>query len=344
MDLHQLNDIRLDCLRQVGDPHIDQLWKKLDYKQVFKEISECNSNEDLLNNQHFQYFFDNKIQFDSAKVNRAHEFFQQRAGQLFVMLGLSALPYCYAHASGALVLVQSNRLRNDVNNRLLETAQFVVDTCSPGAFLPQNKGFLAIAKVRLIHSIIRYHIHQSGYWDPEKSGIPVNQEDMAGTNLSFSLISIRALRQFGITISNKEAKDYLYLWNLISMWLGVDTMLLPESMREAHWIAKKISDRQVKYSQAGEQLTKHLIAQILRNDKLSQLQGYIGPIITKILGVNYSNAIGLIEPAVVKGEVAIGVVSTLLRTEIMDLDNLQRLLKKESNGEMIALNVPEEFK
>ena len=116
------------------------------------------------------------------------------------LLGLLSLPYCYAAADGARVLDLSERIKNKPEHRLNETADFVWDVMAPNAFKPDGKGFTSILKVRLLHAAIRFYTGKSSKWNAADWGLPVNQEDMAGTNLSFSLLVVRGLRKFGLAV------------------------------------------------------------------------------------------------------------------------------------------------
>ena len=62
--------------------------------------------------------------------------------------------------------------------RVFETASFFTATTMPGALDRDGKGFEAAAKVRLMHSMVRFHLLRSGRWDvahvrhPDPAGRP----------------------------------------------------------------------------------------------------------------------------------------------------------------------------
>ena len=78
--------------------------------------------------------------------------------------------------------------------RVFETASFFTATTLPGALDRHGKGFHAAAKVRLMHSMVRFHLMSSGRWDVATFGIPIPQVDQmpAGTIGTF-LLSARLL-------------------------------------------------------------------------------------------------------------------------------------------------------
>lgn len=195
--------------------------------------------------------------FDSKVRNKALMFYQQKSIYILQLLGLLSLPYCYAAADGAMVLYQTERMYKDVAKRLEETGAFVASLMNAKSFENTGDAKVQLFKVRLMHAAGRFYILK-GNWDLSL-GLPVNQEDMAGTNLSFSLIVVRGLRKMGFTISHQEQMDYIAYWSWIGGALGLDDELLPKDGKQAFDLEKAISDRHFKPSEAGKQLTKSLL-------------------------------------------------------------------------------------
>ena len=80
--------------------------------------------------------------------------------------------------------------------RVFETASFFTATTMPGALHRSGKGFEAAAKVRLMHSMVRYHLLNSGKWDVATYGIPIPQADQMPAGLiGVFLMSARLLRK-----------------------------------------------------------------------------------------------------------------------------------------------------
>ena len=188
---------------------------------------------------------------------QAVRFFKKKEQYILQLLGLLSLPYCYAAADGAKVLFQTERMYKDVAKRLEETALFVAEMMKETAFEPEGAAKIQLFKVRVMHAAARLYL-KKGDWDLN-FGQPVNQEDMAGTNLSFSLIVIRGLRTMGFNISYKEQMSYIKYWSWIGAMLGVNPELLPENGKQAHDLEYSISQRQFKSSVEGMQLTRSLL-------------------------------------------------------------------------------------
>jgi hypothetical protein len=224
----------------------------LNYNAQLVKLPEFLQNEPLLLNAAQLPDWASQTQMQTGAA-----FFTRYASLIMNMLGLLSLPYCYAAADGARVLYFSDRLRNGVGKRLQETGEFVWQVMSPNAFTSEGQGFATILKVRIMHAMARYYTLKSEHWQ-EAWGQSVNQEDMAGTNLSFSLLVIRGLRKLNIAVSYTDQQAFMHLWNVIGCLLGVNKSLLPEDGQQAIALEQAISRRQFRPSEEGRALTRSL--------------------------------------------------------------------------------------
>ena len=233
------------------------------------------------------FFIDNSILpiwANLGKMKKASLFFQKNKENILFTLGTYSLPYCYAAKNGVKVLFLSKRLQTDAKKRLEETANFLINITSKNIFLENiksgiseefsedqqnqqnqqknniSKGVFLCLKVRLLHASIRQFVLNKTVWNTAEWGEPINQEDMAGTNLSFSYIILKGLKKMNIPFTNQEAEDYLHLWNVIGHFLGVEEQFLPDTMKESFWLDKLIAERQFAPSEEGKILTKALLA------------------------------------------------------------------------------------
>jgi hypothetical protein len=164
-----------------------------------------------------------------------------RAGFLGgVVLGTKSLIHGYASPAGNKPLVLTGRLEQQASRRLNETARFVQAVSRPRGMRPGGDGWQIAIRVRLIHAQVRSMILRSGRWRADLWGAPINQHDMAGTSLLFSLSVILGLRSLGVQIAEEEAERYVQLWRLVSHVLGVDPELIPGSMYDATGLADMI--------------------------------------------------------------------------------------------------------
>lgn len=228
-------------------------------------------------------------------------FFNRRGDRYLAMLGFYSLPYCYAFANGAEVLVRSKRILEDSGKRLGETAKFLLDVFKPGAFIDSNQAFLTCAKIRLIHAYSRYFIHHYAHdWKPE-FGQPINQEDLIGTNLAFSLLVVRGMRKIGASVTKEESEHLLAYWKYLGKLLGIQTEFWPETTKEAFVLEQLIRKRHLRNSAAGEKLIQSLLSYFEQNQKETLLKGKSEALVSFLVGKEASQALGIkSEPIFIK--------------------------------------------
>jgi ER-bound oxygenase mpaB/B'/Rubber oxygenase, catalytic domain len=182
-----------------------------------------------------------------------------RAGVLGgAVLGARSLPLGYASPGGNKPLVFSGRLKQQTARRVNETARFVQAVCRPGGMRPFADGWQITVKVRLMHAQVRRMILKSGRWDAGAWGAPINQHDMAGTTLLFSVSIIDGLRHLGMRVDAEEAERYIHLWRWVGRLMGVDYDVLPASETEAMRLAEVIAATMGEPDQDSRELTQAL--------------------------------------------------------------------------------------
>ncbi|AOS63975.1 oxygenase MpaB family protein [Actinoalloteichus hymeniacidonis] len=195
---------------------------------------------------------------DLDRVAGAYEFFVDDGVHVASVLSFGAMVNCYAQPRPSRVLALTHRL-NQPRRRLSETAQFVLDMMGPepfgagGAFIP------TIQKTRLIHAAVRYFILRSGTWDVEADGVPVCQQDLLGALLIFSVQVIDGMRRIGISVTEKEAEDYYYVWRVTGALLGIPADAMPESLAEAQELNATLVEASYGPSAEGVELTRNLL-------------------------------------------------------------------------------------
>jgi hypothetical protein len=181
-----------------------------------------------------------------------------------LLLSYKSLPECYACAKGAEVLHRTARLNEQhgsmetYSRRIAETARFVMLAMSPGGLSAQGKGMVAAQKVRLIHAVIRYYLRQQS-WDSAKYDEPINQEDMAGTLMSFSALILLGMERLGINLEPVEKEAYIHCWRVIGHVVGLHEDMIPENAADAIQQGVSILDHQMARSEQGSALMKALL-------------------------------------------------------------------------------------
>ncbi len=231
--------------------------------------------------------------YDKKKLIRATDFYRENQQNIGLILGLYSLPYCYLGADGAKVLYLSERIKKDTYKRLLETGNFLKAVMNYDNW--QIERIFAIClKVRLLHATIRYFTLHSKQWDLAW-GYPINQEDMLGTNLAFSLVVLRGMEKLGYAVDKSYEEAYLNTWNVIGFLLGVKQEMMPESYLEAVKIDKLIAERQFKQSVEGQELTASLM-QVIRSFAPSEITANLLQSQSRmLLGEKYAKMLGIAE-------------------------------------------------
>lgn len=256
----------LDKSRTMGDPEADELIASLfqngkhpELHAVLQMTNEAlasrNTTDAVTTFLHAQR--KQPDWFDANRILKGQKVFELYAAEIMMLLGALALPFCYAGSPGNKALHRSDKMRQSPGKRLLDTAQFIISVCTPGSF-EHKVAMISINKTRLIHAMARYYVQKKG-WDTAW-GLPINQEDMAGTNLAFSSVIVVGLQQTGFMLTDRQKEDYIYLWRYIGYQLAVEEELLPTTFREAFGLTQIIKHRNFKTSIEGVELTKELLA------------------------------------------------------------------------------------
>ncbi len=203
-------------------------------------------------------------QFDMEKIRRGQAVFAEHGPEMMLSLGTYSLPGAYASNDGAKVLVQTDYLVSFPQRRLLETAQMVIDVMRPGGLDRDGRGFATARKVRLMHAAIRHLIleREDPAWDVERLGIPINQEDLAGTLTTFAYMPLDALEKLGVRLEIEDKDAYVYAWRCVGEIMGIHEALLPNDFAEVESLAYAISAGQIRTeepNEAGRELTRALI-------------------------------------------------------------------------------------
>ncbi len=275
-----LSDRALDCARQVGDPLVDGVVSAYVANTGPKGLAAAMGSlfekkglphDHPLVARYLEALGDVDLG-DPEKIAAGQDFFTLYGPEIFLILGSCALPLALAAGNGVQVIHRSRRMNDQPVRRLYDTAQMIINVMQKGALHPGELGWRTSRKVRLIHALIRGHVTSPAQAPWSASwGTPVNQEDLAGTLLSFSAAVLHGLRRMGAVIKDDEANAYVYTWGAIGRLLGVDEALLATTEQEAMHLASRIGARQIRTTAEGTALAKQLMDAV---ETLFPLPGY----------------------------------------------------------------------
>lgn len=241
---------------------------------------------------------------DKDMIEYGQQFYLSHGLLIGLLLFYKSLPSCYTGAKGAKVLVNTAMLTDDshdlekLSSRLSITGSFIYKTMMPGANQTNGSAISATQKVRLIHAASRYYVIEKNLrsgtpWDSAELGLPINQQDMAGTLMSFSALILEGLEALGDKISDIERECYIHCWNVIGHIFGVDAALIPNNAASANALGHAIISDQQAESVAGKSLAEALMRFC---DKITPAyldKRFHAAMINKLTGSDLSSLLGI---------------------------------------------------
>jgi mpaB/rubber oxygenase-like protein len=295
------SDAFLDSLRVQADPladqvvadHFDQL-EDGDPRQLLRTLVK---GERQGGSAPVQAYLDRPVEeppwLDRTLLAAGQERFARWGSHVFTALYAAALPSAYACCRGVQVLGLTARLVTDTKRRLNETAQFHLDVMEPNGLTEGGRGISDIRHVRLMHAAVRWLIEHDpdAPWDPEW-GVPINQEDMLETLLTFTEIVFEVFDRTGVVYNETDADAYLHTWSYIGFLLGVHPDLLPLTRADTRNLMPEVRRRQFAPSDTGAELMGALLEQGarltppgLRGLPATTVRYYVGDETADLLGV-----------------------------------------------------------
>lgn len=200
-------------------------------------------------------------------LDKGQSVFDEWSLDIVTSLFCASLPFAYAAADGVEVLDRISELakRGTIARRIAETGQMLIDISEPGALRPGGNAYRTVRTVRLLHAAIRAKLTSRSairHWDTAALGVPVNQEDLLGTLLSFTTVVFKSLDRLGIHLSPDERAAYLHLWGLVGTDLGISTAELILDPTQADLLTDRMATRLHAESRAGTHLMRILMAEM----------------------------------------------------------------------------------
>jgi hypothetical protein len=303
----QWTDDFLDSMRQVTDPladdAVDELFKQGEVEDVNSLMLELLRNDQIVPDRlplQIQKYLQQSGKFpdwaETEKINLAEDLFSRHGMLICASLFFSSLPTCYACGKGVQVLHLTARLQTDPQRRIAETGQLILDVMAPGGLSPNGSGVRDVQKVRLMHAairhLIRHHPRWQPLWDPAWSE-PINQEDMAGTLLSFSRLPLNTLAKLGVMVTLEECEAYNHAWNVVGHLMGVRQELLPATSDLAQELGDTIGRRNYSACPEGSAMTAALLEMMQGNMPLKSFKGLPRTMMRYLSGDEVANTIGL---------------------------------------------------
>jgi hypothetical protein len=200
-----------------------------------------------------------------------------------------------------------------------------------------GKGIITLQKVRLIHASIRYFLKHKKYnpkgWDVATYGEPINQEDLAGTLMSFAPVILNGLKNLNVALTKNQREAYLHSWRIIGYLMGIDATLLPQTEEENWELAVKILRHQSCQSEEGEELTFSCITFIntimpgtIFHGVSEYMMWYFFRDMSSATGIDLASTIGVKERKGIK-EFVVLAISKFLSKSISHLEDHSKIIQ-----------------
>lgn len=131
------------------------------------------------------------------------------------------------------VLVRTGEIGGKAPRRIAETALWWMSVTDTDGLERFADGFKNTLRVRITHAQIRAAMKADKQWNYMDWDSPVNQPQMAGTQLLFSLIGLLGMRVMGFRFTSRETDAVIHLWRYVGHLIGVHHDLLPASEDDA---------------------------------------------------------------------------------------------------------------
>jgi len=298
-----VNDTILDAARKRGDSVADDtvaaIFKAGDTTAVAQLLSGLMRDNQAVGG--FPALVRDYLAHTGTVVTRAPEsiaagerVFAEHGPEIMMLLCCYSLPSSYAAKNGVQVLHRTAYLAKRPNRRLFETAQMIVEVMSPGGLGPGGKGVRTAQKVRLMHAAIRHLILADTHtaWPLDLFGVPINQEDLLGTLMTFSWITLDGLDRLGVRLTPHEQQAYLDAWLAVGRLMGIDPDLLPGTVADARAVTALVERRQVTESAEGREMMAALLG-MMQSNMPHAFQAMPGCLIRQFLPPNVATFLGV---------------------------------------------------
>lgn len=232
---------------------------------------------------------------DQAKLDLAVRV-TMRTGLWGIALALPGLALTggYLASKADKPLVGTGDLRRMAPRRLNETATWFIDVTSPDGLDRFAPGFTGTLRVRLMHAMVRAAMARRDDWDFAAWDHPVNQVQLAGTLMLFSLANLAGCQAMGVKFSRRERDAVFHFWRYVGLLMGVHPELIPATEDDTWRLFWLEADTEFLPDQDSYRLAQALHAGPPDEDPLTALaRTYLSSYSRLVLGRSHADQLGL---------------------------------------------------
>jgi hypothetical protein len=205
------------------------------------------------------------VWLDDDLLRRGQAVFDDWSLDLTTALFCASLPHAYASGRGAAVLASASELYDPrrVTKRVTLTGQMLLDITVPGALDVGKVGYRTLRRVRLLHACVRALLllgdAAGNPWPTGFRGLPINQQDLMGTQLAFTIAAFEGIDRLGYRMNLTDKRAYLHLWSVVGHYLGVAEAQRLSDLTTAQELTKALETSLAEPSPWGTTLMQTLL-------------------------------------------------------------------------------------
>ncbi|RJF88822.1 DUF2236 domain-containing protein [Oleomonas cavernae] len=157
------------------------------------------------------------------------------------------------------VLVMTGALEKGAGKRIAETSTWWMACTATGGMARFGVGFKLTLRVRLVHAIVRRHVGNRPDWNRARDGVPINQMDMAATQLAFSALFLIGVRTLGTLLSREDGLGVMHLMRYSGWLMGIEEAFLPQDEQSGRALLYQMALSLTDPDEAGRSLARALL-------------------------------------------------------------------------------------
>ncbi|OBF17876.1 oxygenase MpaB family protein [Mycobacterium sp. ACS4331] len=212
-------------------------------------------------------------------------------------------------------LVGTGDLYRMAPRRLNETATWYIDVTSPGGLRRFAPGFTGTVRVRLMHALVRAAMNRRDDWDYDEWDTPVNQVQLAGTLMLFSLANLAGCQAMGMRFSERERDAVFHFWRYVGLLMGVHPELVPTSEADTWRLFWLEADTEFEPDEDSLRLAQALHANRHEGLVTELARAYLSSYSRLILGKSNADRLGLVDNKALQA----AVLATSAVNRVLDL-------------------------
>ncbi|MGV9673927.1 oxygenase MpaB family protein [Nocardia sp. NPDC003482] len=175
---------------------------------------------------------------DFASMRLGAGMIYRNFAQFLVAMLYGGLMTTFCSADAAYILTRTGRLERNVGRRIFESGSLFFGVLDVDALQPGGRVWETCVHVRLMHTMVRLHLIDTGAWPLR--GKPISAGQTAAGPLFFGAMILDRLSMLGAYVTAAEADGYYLIWRHVTRLLGVPAELVGSTAEEQAVLDERI--------------------------------------------------------------------------------------------------------